>query len=267
MLPRKGRCLMDKNALLLEHDQGIAKITLNLPEVRNALSVEVRLALGEMFKKLGEEEAVKAIVLTGSGKAFCAGGDIRTMEGETAVSGRLRLKRGHALIKTMLGLEKPIIGAVNGIAAGAGVSIAMACDLVVASEEARFVLSFSKIGLVPDLGLFYSLPLRIGVARAKELMFFGEVIEAREAERLGMVNRVVAADKLEEAVKTMALRLVNGPGQSYAMIKSALNHWPTDLDSLLEMEATMQAVAFSSRDFEEGRKAFMEKRKPNFQGK
>jgi 2-(1,2-epoxy-1,2-dihydrophenyl)acetyl-CoA isomerase len=258
---------MDKKALLLEVDQGIAKITLNLPEVRNALSVEIRLGLGEMFKKLGQEEAVKAIILTGSGKAFCAGGDIRTMEGETAVSGRLRLKRGHGLIKTMLGLEKPIIGAINGIAAGAGVSIAMACDLVVASEEARFVLSFSKIGLVPDLGLFYTLPLRIGVAKAKELMFFGDPIEAHEAERLGMVNRVVAADKLEETVKALALRLANGPGQSYAMIKSALNHWPTDLDSLLEMEATMQAVAFSSQDFEEGRKSFLEKKKPVFQGK
>jgi len=258
---------MDKNPLLLELDQGVAKITLNLPEVRNALSVEIRMGLGEMFKKLGEDEAVKVVILTGSGKAFCAGGDIRTMEGETAVSGRLRLKKGHALIKTMLGLEKPIIGAINGMAAGAGVSIAMACDLLVASEEARFVLSFSKIGLVPDLGLFYSLPLRIGVAKAKELMFLGDVIEAREAERFGMVNRVVAAEKLDEEVKALALRLVNGPGQSYAMIKSALNHWPTDLDSLLEMEATMQAVAFSSQDFEEGRKAFLEKRKPVFRGK
>ena len=258
---------MDKKALLLEHDQGVAKITLNLPEVRNALSVEIRLGLGEMFKKLGEEEAVKVIILTGSGKAFCAGGDIRTMEGETAVSGRLRLKRGHGLIKTMLGLEKPIIGSINGIAAGAGVSIALACDLLVASEEARFVLSFSKIGLVPDLGLFYSLPLRVGVAKAKELMFFGDLVEAHEAERLGLVNRVVAADKLEETVKALALRLANGPGQSYAMIKSALNHWPTDLDSLLEMEATMQAVAFSSQDFEEGRKAFLGKRKPVFRGK
>jgi 2-(1,2-epoxy-1,2-dihydrophenyl)acetyl-CoA isomerase len=258
---------MEKNPLLVERHEGFAKITFNLPEVRNALSAEIRLGLGELFKKLGEEEAVKVIILTGSGKAFCAGGDIRTMEGETAVSGRLRLKRGHGLIKTMLGLEKPIIGAVNGIAAGAGVSIAMACDLVVASEDARFVLSFSKIGLVPDLGLFYTLPVRVGIAKAKELMFLGDVIDAREAERLGLVNRVVAADKLEEEVKALALRLANGPGQSYAMIKSALNHWPTDLDSLLEMEATMQAVAFSSRDFEEGRKSFLEKRKPVFSGK
>ena len=167
----------------------------------------------------------------------------------------------------MLGLEKPIIGAINGVAAGAGVSIALACDLVVASEEARFAVSFSKIGLVPDLGLFYTLPLRIGVPKAKELMFLGDIIDAHEAERLGLVNRVVAADKLEEEVKTLALRLVNGPGQSYAMIKSALNHWPADLDSLLEMEAAMQAVAFSSQDFEEGRKAFLGKRKPVFRGK
>jgi 2-(1,2-epoxy-1,2-dihydrophenyl)acetyl-CoA isomerase len=216
---------MEKNPLLVERHEGFAKITFNLPEVRNALSAEIRLGLGELFKKLGEEEAVKVIILTGSGKAFCAGGDIRTMEGETALY------------------------------------------LVVASEDARFVLSFSKIGLVPDLGLFYTLPVRVGIAKAKELMFLGDVIDAREAERLGLVNRVVAADKLEEEVKALALRLANGPGQSYAMIKSALNHWPTDLDSLLEMEATMQAVAFSSRDFEEGRKSFLEKRKPVFSGK
>jgi enoyl-CoA hydratase/carnithine racemase len=109
--------------------------------------------------------------------------------------------------------------------------------------------------------------LRIGVAKAKEMMFLGDIIEAHEAERLGMVNRVVAADKLEEEVETLALRLVNGPGQSYAMIKSALNHWPTDLDSLLEMEAAMQGIAFGSQDFEEGRKAFLGKRKPVFRGK
>ncbi len=258
---------MDKKALLLETDQGVAKITLNLPEVRNALSLEIRLGLVAILKELREKEDVKVIIITGAGKAFCSGGDIRTMGGETAVSGRLRLKRGHGLIKTMLGLEKPIIGAINGVAAGAGVSIALACDLVVASEEARFAVSFSKIGLVPDLGLFYTLPLRIGVPKAKELMFLGDIIDAHEAKRLGMVNRVVAADKLEEEVKTLALRLVNGPGQSYAMIKSALNHWPADLDSLLEMEAAMQAVAFSSLDFEEGRKAFLEKRKPVFRGK
>ncbi len=258
---------MDKKALLLEHDQGVAKITLNLPEVRNALSLEIRLGLVDILKELGEKEDVKVIILTGAGKAFCSGGDIRTMEGETAVSGRLRLKRGHGLIKTMLGLEKPIIGAINGVAAGAGVSIALACDLVVASEEARFAVSFSKIGLIPDLGLFYTLPLRIGVPKAKELMFLGDIIDAHEAERLGLVNRVVAADKLEEEVKTLALRLVNGPGQSYAMIKSALNHWPAHLESFLELEATQQAVAFSSRDFEEGRKAFLEKRKPVFRGK
>ena len=189
------------------------------------------------------------------------------MEGETAVSGRLRLKRGHGLIKAMLGLEKPIIGAINGIAAGAGVSIALACDFLVVSEEARFAVSFSKIGLVPDLGLYYLLPLRIGVPRAKELMFFGDVIDARRAETLGMVNRVVPAEKLEEEVQALARRLVQGPSQSYAMIKSALNHWPAHLDSFLEIEATQQAVAFSSDDFEEGRKAFLEKRKPIFQGK
>jgi 2-(1,2-epoxy-1,2-dihydrophenyl)acetyl-CoA isomerase len=258
---------MDKNPLLVERDKGVAKIILNLPEIRNALSLEIRLGLVDIFKELGEKEDVKVIIVTGAGKAFCSGGDIRTMEGETAVSGRLRLKKGQGLIRTMLGLEKPIIGAINGVAAGAGVSIALACDFLVASEEARFAVSFSKIGLVPDLGLYYLLPLRIGVPRAKELMFFGDVIDAHRAESLGMVNRVVPAEKLDEEVRALAQRLVQGPSQSYAMIKSALNHWPAHLDSFLEIEATQQAVAFSSQDFEEGRKAFLEKRKPVFRGK
>ncbi|MBI5605089.1 MAG: enoyl-CoA hydratase/isomerase family protein [Deltaproteobacteria bacterium] len=258
---------MNENPILLDVNQGVARITLNLPEVRNALSLEVRMTMAEMFMKLGEDEAVKAIILTGSGKAFSSGGDIRTMEGVNPVAGRLRLKKGHILIKTMLGLEKPIIGAINGVAAGAGVSVALACDFIIASEEARFAVSFSKIGLVPDLGLFYLLPLRIGVPRAKELMFFGDVIDPHQAESLGMVNRVVPAEKLEEEARAMAQRLVQGPGQSYAMIKSALNHWPADLDTFLEMESTMQAVAFNSRDFDEGRRAFLEKRSPVFCGK
>jgi 2-(1,2-epoxy-1,2-dihydrophenyl)acetyl-CoA isomerase len=258
---------MERKALLLEQDQGVARITLNLPEVHNALSLEIRVGLIEMFRKFAEDEAVKVIILTGSGKAFCAGGDLRTMEGETAVSGRRRLKRGHGLIKAMMELEKPIIGAINGVAAGAGVSLALSCDFLVASKEARFVVSFSKIGLVPDLGLFYSLPLRIGVPKAKELMMLGDFVSANEAERMGLVNRVVPAEKLNDEVKTLALRLAKGPGQSYAMIKNALNHWPLALDSFLELESVMQAVAFSTQDFKEGRKAFLEKRPPSFSGK
>ena len=257
---------MNNNPLLLERDHGLAKITLNLPEIRNALSLEIRMDLADLFKKLGADESVKAVILTGAGKAFCSGGDIRTMEGLTPVAARIRLKKGHILIKTMRELEKPIIGAINGVAAGAGVSIALACDCLVAAEEASFAVTFSKIGLVPDLGLFYLLPLRVGLAKAKEIMFTGDPIGAREAERIGLVNRVVPAEAVIKEASALATRLAQGPGQSLAMIKTALNHWPAGLDSFLEMESTMQAVAFSSRDFEEGRTAFLEKRKPVFKG-
>jgi 2-(1,2-epoxy-1,2-dihydrophenyl)acetyl-CoA isomerase len=207
------------------------------------------------------------VIMTGSGKAFSAGGDIRTMEGLTSVATRVRLKRGQRPIKAMIELEKPIIGAINGVAAGAGVSLALACDILIASEEAKFAMSFVKIGLIPDMGSYYLVPLRVGVARAKELMFTGDMIDAREAERIGLVNKVVSPEKLEEEVSSLASRLANGPSQAYAMIKAALNRWPASLESFFEMESSMQAVAFSSEDFDEGRRAFLEKRKPLFRGR
>lgn len=258
---------MNFKTILFEQENHIAKITLNIPESRNALNLDMRVELLEVFRQISEDDSVKVVVMTGAGKSFSSGGDIRTMEGLTAVATRVRLKKGQRLIKAILELEKPIIGAINGVAAGAGVSIALACDILIASEEAKFVLSFVKIGLIPDLGSYYLLPLRVGIARAKELMFTGDMIDAREAERIGMINRVVPPERLEEESFSLATRLVNGPGQSYAMIKAALNRWPDSLESFFEMESTMQAVAFSSEDFDEGRRAFLEKRKPIFHGK
>ncbi len=258
---------MNFKTILFEQENHIAKITLNIPESRNALNLDMQVELLEVFRQISEDDSVKVVVMTGAGKSFSSGGDIRTMEGLTAVATRVRLKKGQRLIKAILELEKPIIGAINGVAAGAGVSIALACDILIASEEAKFVLSFVKIGLIPDLGSYYLLPLRVGIARAKELMFTGDMIDAREAERIGMINRVVPPERLEEESFSLATRLVNGPGQSYAMIKAALNRWPDNLESFFEMESTMQAVAFSSEDFDEGRRAFLEKRKPIFQGK
>lgn len=258
---------MNFKTILFEQENHIAKITLNIPESRNALNLDMQVELLEVFRQISEDDSVKVVVMTGAGKSFSSGGDIRTMEGLTAVATRVRLKKGQRLIKGILELEKPIIGAINGVAAGAGVSIALACDILIASEEAKFVLSFVKIGLIPDLGSYYLLPLRVGIARAKELMFTGDMIDAREAERIGMINRVVPPERLEEESFSLATRLVNGPGQSYAMIKAALNRWPDNLESFFEMESTMQAVALSSEDFDEGRRAFLEKRKPIFQGK
>ncbi len=258
---------MDFRYILFQKKDHIARVTLNIPETRNALNLDIRAELLEVFREVADDDGVKVVVITGAGKAFCAGGDITSMKGVTAVAGRLRLKSGQRLIKTLVGMEKPVIAAINGAVAGAGLSVALACDFIVASESAKFAVPFVKIGLVPDWGLFYLLPLRVGVAKAKEMMLLGATVDAYEAERLGLVNRVVAAERLEEEVFSLGSRLANGPTQAYSMIKAALNRWPSGLETFLEMESTMQAVAFCSEDFDEGRRAFLEKRAPKFQGR
>lgn len=260
---------MDFRNILYEKENSVAKVILNRPERKNTFDLDTRTELLDLFEQMRDDDSIRVVVMTGAGDAFSSGGDIRAMEGEefTPIGGRRRLKRAHGIIKAMLEFEKPIIAAVNGVAAGAGVSAAIACDILIASERARFILSFVKIGLIPDLGAFYLLPLRIGIPRAKELMMTGDIIEVREAERIGLVNRVVPHEKLEEEVYSLASRLAKGPSQPYAMIKAALNRWPADLETFLEMESTMQAVAFGGEDFYEGRRAFLEKRKPLFRGK
>ena len=252
--------------LLFEKKDRIARISLNIPETKNALNLDVREELLSLLTGLRDDDAVHVVILTGTGTAFCAGGDLRTMEDVTPVAGRVRLKKGQRLIKSLVELEKPVIAAVNGTAAGAGVSLALASDMVLASEKAKFFISFSRIGLIPDWGQYYFLPLRVGITKAKELMITGDPVDAAEAVRIGLINRVVPHDRLETEVTSLAERLAHGPTQSYAMIKAALNRWPASLDTFLEMESTMQAVLFNSDDFKEGRRAFFEKRAPRFKG-
>jgi 2-(1,2-epoxy-1,2-dihydrophenyl)acetyl-CoA isomerase len=258
---------MTSEKILFHKQDGIARITLNMPEKRNALPLDVRLTLLEMLKQARDDDDIRTVVLTGSGKAFCAGGDISTMEGVTSVAWRKRLKKGQLLVRTMYEMEKPIIAAVNGVAAGAGVSLALASDFIIASEKAKFILSFIKIGITPDWGQTYFLPLRIGVIRAKELMMTGDPIDAAEAERIGMINRVVPQENFEQEVSALAKRLAQGPSQAYAMIKLSLNRFPMSLESALELESAMVGVCNTSQDADEGRRAFLEKRQPVFQGK
>ena len=257
---------MGYNYLLFQKKDHIARISLNIPETKNALNLEVREELLALLTALRDDDAVHVVILTGTGTAFCAGGDLRTMEDVTPVAGRVRLKKGQRLIKSLVELEKPVIAAVNGTAAGAGVSLALASDMVLASEKAKFFISFSRIGLIPDWGQYYFLPLRVGITKAKELMITGDPVDAAEAVRIGLINRVVPHDRLETEVTSLAERLAHGPTQSYAMIKAALNRWPASLDTFLEMESAMQAVLFNSDDFKEGRRAFLEKRAPRFKG-
>jgi 2-(1,2-epoxy-1,2-dihydrophenyl)acetyl-CoA isomerase len=257
---------MGFETILLEVDRQIATITLNVPQTKNALSPHMRADLIAAFEGIRDDKSVKVVVVTGSGNTFCSGGDIGTMADLTPVGGRIRLKQGQQLIRTMVELEKPILAAINGYAIGAGTSLALACDILIAADGAEFAVNFVKIGAIPDLGALYSWALRAGVSRAKALMFSGDLIDAREAEGMGLINRVVPPDRLQEEVTALAARLAEGPSQCYAMIKAALNRWPADLETFLEMESTMQAVAFSSEDFKEGRQAFLEKRKPRFRG-
>ncbi len=257
---------MDYKTIILEKSEGIAKITFNLPDRMNFLDLVMREELKDAFVDIGTDRDVKVVIMTGAGKAFIAGSDITTMEGVTAPAARDRLKNVQKLIRLMTELEKPIIAAVNGFATGAGLHIALACDLVIASDMAKFREAFIMIGLVPDLGGFYFLPLRVGLARAKELMLTGRVIDAREAESMGLVNKVVPHSELDREALDLARSLAQGPTRAYGMIKSALNQWPMNLSAFLELEANLQSVAFATRDFDEGRRAFLEKRKPAFTG-
>jgi 2-(1,2-epoxy-1,2-dihydrophenyl)acetyl-CoA isomerase len=257
---------MNYQTLLVEKKDGIAKITLNIPQKLNPLNLEMREELAEAFLSFQTDKAVKVLVITGAGRAFCAGGDISTMEGIKAPAERDRVKKLQKIVKLMVEMEKPIIAAVNGPATGAGFHLALASDILIASEKAKFAESFVKIGLVPDMGGFYFLPLRIGLHKAKELMLTGRIFEAKEADAMGLLNKCVPHEALEAEVMALARDLARGPSRSYAMIKAALNNLPSSLQNVLEMEANMQAVCFETSDFKEGVKAFLEKRTPAFCG-
>jgi 2-(1,2-epoxy-1,2-dihydrophenyl)acetyl-CoA isomerase len=257
---------MDYETIILEKKNKIAKITFNMPETLNFLDLIMREELKDALTNISNDQAVKVVTMTGSGKAFIAGSDLKTMERITAPAGRDRLKNVQKIIRLMTDLEKPIIAGVNGFATGAGLHIAIASDIVIASEEAKFREAFIMVGLIPDMAGFYFLPLRVGLPKAKELMFTGRLIEAKEAESMGLVNKVVPHSSLETEVMELAQNLADGPIRAYAMIKSALNLWPLNLQAFLELEANLQSVAFATQDFDEGRRAFLEKRKPKFTG-
>jgi len=254
--------------MIFEKKDHVAVMTMNNPERMNALDLPMRAEFKAIMGEVAADREVKVLILTGAGgRAFCAGGDITSMEGETAPTARDRMKySSQPVVRLMMDLEKPIIAAVNGVAAGAGFNIAMAADMIIAADHVRFQQSFTKIGLIPDLGGFYTLSLRVGVPRAKEIMMTGRFIEAKEAEAIGLVNKVVAQDQLMAEAQALASTLANGPGRAYAMIKAALNLWPMNFQAYLEMEANMQAIAFATKDFDEGRRSFLEKRKPKFTG-
>lgn len=257
---------VEYKTLILEEQDQVLKITLNRPESRNALDMEMREELSEVLDSVSKNPDIRVLILTGNGKAFCAGGDIKTMQVPfPPLAGRKRLKDLHVWLKTLINLEIPVIAAVNGVAAGAGCNLALACDMIIASREAKFIQSFVKVGLVPDAAGLYFLPRLIGLSKAKELMFTGKAIDAREAESLGLVNKVVAAEQVGPVTEKLAKELAQGSGKAIALTKRILNlSLSSDLETVLEFEAIAQDICFGTPDFVEGQKAFLEKRKPVF---
>jgi 2-(1,2-epoxy-1,2-dihydrophenyl)acetyl-CoA isomerase len=254
--------------LRVEVADGIATITLDRPEALNALTVEVKEALLAAFRLVARDRAVRAVVLTGSGRAFCAGQDLKErLEPDAAPLAVELRERYNPIIRQMRTLDQPIVGAINGVAAGAGASLAFDCDVRIAAEGASFVLAFGRLGLVPDSGATWLLPRLVGPAKAAEMALLGETLSAADAERFGLVARVVAADALAAEVRAMATRLAGLAPRALALTKRALERsWSIDLDAALEDEAWRQGIAGASADHAEGLAAFLEKREPRFTG-
>jgi 2-(1,2-epoxy-1,2-dihydrophenyl)acetyl-CoA isomerase len=252
-------------------EDGVATLTLNRPENLNALSDEIRLGMVDALTRLGADPAIGCIVLTGAGRGFCAGGDVKTMGSRSArgfeerAAGILQSGRVPALMHSS---PKPIIGMINGVAVGAGLGMATACDIRIAARSARFGAGFIKIGLSGDWGATWSLTRLVGTAKARELFFTGDIIDAEEAARIGLVNKVVDDARLLETTMTMAHRIAAMPHVSLGYTKKNLNAAETgDLATSLDVEAFNQARCSQLEDHREAVQAFKEKRKPVFTGR
>jgi 2-(1,2-epoxy-1,2-dihydrophenyl)acetyl-CoA isomerase len=245
----------------------IGVVTLDRPEKLNALTVEMREALGTHFEAAGRDPAVRAVLLQATGTAFCASGDVSKMAAFTPSSGRNLLKLAHRMVRNLANIEKPVVAAVRGPVAGIGWSMALACDAIVAAESARFSMVFRHVGLAPDGGAVYFLTQHLGLLRAKELAYSGRRIDAAEALALGLVNRVVPDAELETAAWEQAEAFARGPTFALGIAKKMFKlMYQPDLETLLDAEAWAQGLALLSDDHQEGVRAFFDKRKPQFKG-
>ena len=255
--------------ILFNVENGVATITLNRPEKLNAFNDLMIDETAAAFKQAGRNKEIRCLVLTGNGRAFSSGqdlADVTERAGTFSIGDHLR-HGYHKLLKQMVQLEKPIVGAINGIAAGAGCGIALATDIRIAADTASFMLAFSRVGLVPDSGTNWFLPRLIGQARAYEMAVTADKIQAETALDWGLVNRVVPADQLAETVAAWTGPLAKGNTLAYGLTKRAMNQaWNTDLFGALEYEAHLQEIAGRSYDNKEGVTAFLEKRPPQFKG-
>ncbi len=258
-------------SLLVDVADGIATLTLNRPATLNALDHGMRGALAGAVADIRRDRRVRVVVLTGAGRAFCAGQDLRETaddpDGRPASFATLLREAYNPIILGLRALDQPVIAAVNGVAAGAGASLAFACDLRVAAEGASFLLAFGHVGLIPDSGATWFLPRLVGPARAAELAFTTDPLPAADAERFGLVNRVVPADRLAAETRTLAARLASASPRALALTKRALNRsLEVGLAEALDYEATLQGLAGRTADHVEGVRAFVEKRPPRFSG-
>lgn len=256
-------------------EAGVMTITLNRPEFYNAFNETMSAELGAALKTAERDAAIRCILLTGAGKAFCSGQDLQEIQARYAspdphqkldFAAHLRHKY-NPIVTRLRTIEKPVVAAVNGVAAGAGASFAFACDLRVAARSAVFVMAFVNVGLVPDSASTQTLIQSVGYARAAELCFLGEKLGAEEAQRSGLINRVVDDEKLPDAARDLARKLASLPTRAIGLTKRALNKaWNATLEDQLEYEAFCQQTAGNTADHREGVTAFLEKRKPVFKG-
>jgi 2-(1,2-epoxy-1,2-dihydrophenyl)acetyl-CoA isomerase len=260
------------SSILVATDGGVLTVTLNRPEKLNAFNPEMHKLLRQALEQALDDARIRALLLTGAGRGFCAGQDLseRNVSAEAAPLD-LSVSLGsnyNPLVRRLRALPKPIVCAVNGVAAGAGANIALACDIVLAARSASFVQSFAKLGLVPDSGGTYFLPRMVGTARAMGLALLSERLSAEDAERWGLIWKAVDDDKLEEESRALARMLAAGPTKGYGLVKKAIYASAgNSLDSQLDLERDLQREAGFSEDYREGVAAFLQKRKPTYKGK
>ena len=261
---------MGYQTLVLDRAGSIATITLNRPEARNALDMVMRRELVAALDEIESDPSARVVVLTGAGGHFCSGGDVKTMRDKrlTAAEGRARVELLNRMVLRLVEFPRPTLAMVDGYAVGAGSNLALCCDLIVASDRAKFGELFWKIGLVPDGGGTWLLPRVVGLARAKELIFTADIIDAAEAGRIGLVNRVVPVADLEKTTRALAEKIAAGPPGVLRMAKHMVNRAATsDLAAALDLEAFSQGMAIAGDDHQEGLAAFFDKRPPKFTGR
>ncbi len=264
----------DFQHLLVHLDGGVLTITMNRPEVLNAFNDAMLEELGETIDAAAQDDAVRCVVLTGAGRGFGSGQDLRSFAVLDQSSGgepakvSVHLQKYHRVVLAIRTMPKPVIAAVRGVAAGISCNIALACDLRIAADDARFIEAFARIGLVPDGGGGFFLPRLVGFGKALEMALLAEEVSGQEAERIGLVNKCVPVAEFEAATHALAQRLANGPTRAYGLIKELMNQsLESDLQSSLRLEGELQDIARETEDHREGVMSFLQKRRPNYTGR